>query len=87
MDHLARSGITLDLALTSNVQTGAAPSYAGHQIHALLAAGVPVTLNTDDPRVSNVTLSQEHGLALSRVGLSVHQLDTLARRSETAAFR
>lgn len=86
MEHLAQAGITLDLALTSNVQTGAAPSYAEHQIHTLLAAGVPVTLNTDDPRVSNVTLSQEHDLARSHVGLSADQLAAVARRSAEAAF-
>ena len=34
----------------------------------LLAAGVPVTLNTDNPRVSDTTLSQEHALARHATG-------------------
>jgi adenosine deaminase len=86
LDDLARRGVTLEVALTSNTQTGAAPSYPGHQIHALLAAGVPVTLNTDNPRVSDVTLSQEHRIARTEVGLSESQLRTLGEQSAKAAF-
>ncbi len=86
LDHLAARGITLDVALTSNTQTGASPSLREHQIHDLLAAGVPVTINTDDPRVSDVTLSQEHRTAITEVGLTVDQLRAVAEHSVRAAF-
>ncbi|MEV6602451.1 adenosine deaminase [Actinoplanes sp. NPDC051346] len=86
MAELADAGVTLEVALTSNTQTGAAPGYREHQIHALLAAGVPVTLNTDNPRVSDVTLSQEHALARHATGLTESQLRTVAEQSVTAAF-
>jgi adenosine deaminase len=86
MEHLAEHGITLEVSLTSNTQTGAAPSYANHQIHQLLAAGVPVSLNTDNPRVSNVRLSQEHRTAMTEVGLTADQLATVAQQSVAAAF-
>ncbi len=86
MEHLAAHNITLEVSLTSNTQTGAAPSYANHQIHQLLAAGVPVSLNTDNPRVSNVRLSQEHRTAMTEVGLTTDQLMTVAQQSAAAAF-
>ncbi|GAA2478322.1 adenosine deaminase [Winogradskya humida] len=86
MNSLAAAGVTLECALTSNTQTGAAPSYAHHQIHQLLAAGVPVTLNTDNPRVSNTTLTHEHTLARHATGLTPTQLQTIAHHSVTAAF-
>jgi adenosine deaminase len=86
MEHLAGRSITLEVSLTSNTQTGAAPGYADHQIHQLLAAGVPVSLNTDNPRVSNVRLSQEHRTALTEVGLTAEQLETVAQQSLAAAF-
>lgn len=86
LDHLAEHEITLEVALTSNTQTGASPSFKGHQIHQLLAHGVPVTINTDNPRVSNTTLSREHALAISAVGLSAAQLDGIARHSQDARF-
>jgi adenosine deaminase len=87
LEDLARAGVTLEVALTSNTQTGAAPGYRDHQIHTLLAAGVAVTLNTDNPRVSDVTLSQEHALARYATGLTAPQLQTLADQSARAAFR
>jgi adenosine deaminase len=87
LEELARRGVTLEVALTSNTQTGAAPGYRDHQIHALLAAGVSVTLNTDNPRVSDVTLSQEHALARYAAGLTTAQLEAVARQSAVAAFR
>jgi adenosine deaminase len=87
LEQLASSGVTLEVALTSNTQTGAAPGYRDHQIHTLLAAGVPVTLNTDNPRVSDVTLSQEHALARYAAGLTEAQLQTVADQSAAAAFR
>ncbi|WP_328321424.1 adenosine deaminase [Kribbella sp. NBC_00382] len=86
MEWLAEHGVTLEVSLTSNTQTGAAPSYAHHQIHKLLAAGVPVTLNTDNPRVSNVKLSQEHQAAMNEVGLTAEQLATIAQQSLAAKF-
>ncbi|GAA3559998.1 adenosine deaminase [Kribbella ginsengisoli] len=86
MEWLAEHGVTLEVSLTSNTQTGAAPSYAEHQIHKLLAAGVPVTLNTDNPRVSDVKLSQEHHTAVVEVGLTAEQLALVASQSAAAAF-
>lgn len=86
MAELAAAGVVLEVALTSNVQTGAAPGFRTHQIHTLLAAGVPVTLNTDNPRASNVTLSEEHRIAVAEAGLTPDQLETVARTAEKALF-
>ncbi|GGQ74371.1 adenosine deaminase [Couchioplanes azureus] len=86
MAELAQAGVTLEVALTSNTQTGAAPGYRQHQIHALLAAGVPVTLNTDNPRVSDTTLSHEYALARLATGLTEEQVRTVAEQSVRAAF-
>jgi adenosine deaminase len=46
LERLASSGVTLEVAITSNVQTGAARSRAQHQLATLVAAGVRVALCT-----------------------------------------
>src|SRR3984885_11983037 len=51
--HLAASGVTLEVAITSNVQTGAARGRAQHQLATLVAAGVRVALCTDNPAVGD----------------------------------
>ena len=86
MEHLADRGITLEVAITSNVQTRAAVGFAEHQIRTLLQHGVPVALCTDNPRTSAVTLAHEYDLAAIRVGLSEETLDAIAARAVAAAF-
>lgn len=81
MDHLAEHGITLELSFTSNVQTRATASFDSHPVRALHEHGVPVTLSTDNPRVSNVTLAQEHETARRRGGLRDAQLETIAHQA------
>src|SRR6202035_321704 len=39
LEHLAASGVTLEIAITSNVQTGAARGRAEHPLATLVAAG------------------------------------------------
>ncbi|MFT0846634.1 adenosine deaminase [Actinomycetaceae bacterium L2_0104] len=86
MELLAERGVTLETALTSNVQTAASPSLAEHQVHALLSAGVPVTLNTDNPTTSATDLRYEYRRGAVEAGLSPELLDLVARNAAQAAF-
>lgn len=73
-DDLRRAsdnGIYFDLALYSNLATGAVSQIDHHQLPKLLKAGCLVTLNTDDPIQFGVTLDDEFELAL-RAGLVTH---------------
>jgi len=85
LDHLAAAGVTLEVAITSNVQTGAARSRAGHQLATLVAAGVPVALCTDNPAVSDTRLSREYELAGDLVDAAA--LDAIRRSALAARFR
>ena len=86
MDRLAREDITLEVALTSNVHTGAAASLARHQIRTLTAAGVPVTLNTDNPTVSQTTLTRELDGVARAAGLTPDDCRAAAAQAARAAF-
>jgi adenosine deaminase len=82
--HLADCGVTLEVAITSNVQTGAAPDRTQHQLTALVAAGVRVALCTDNPTVSGTRLTREYELARDLVdGAS---LDLIRRNALAARF-
>jgi aminodeoxyfutalosine deaminase len=84
--HLARHGITLEGCPTSNVCTGAVPSLREHPLPRLLAAGVPVTLATDDPGMFHTNLNDEYLLCHSQFGLGADELAELARAGARAAF-
>lgn len=84
--RLAKDGVTLEVCLTSNLQTRSVPSLDRHPIRALRKAGVRVTLNTDDPAVSRTTLSREYALAAKAFGWKREDFADLLANSCEAAF-
>ena len=67
-------GVTLDLCPTSNVQAGTVPTLADHPLPPLLRMGVPVTVNTDDTTISDITLSEEWLSCVEVLGLTLPEL-------------
>ena len=53
-------GVTFEVCVTSNYQSGVVKSLPQHPLPRMLAAGLHVTVNTDDPSVSRITLSHEY---------------------------
>ena len=60
VQYLAKSKIPLEVCPTSNIRTGVFPSYEAHSVKALFEAGVPVTINSDDPTFFGTTLADEY---------------------------
>ena len=56
-------GLVLDVCPTSNLRTGVVSTLAQHPLPALRAAGVPCTINTDDPAMFGTDLGREYELA------------------------
>ncbi|WP_211592126.1 adenosine deaminase [Microbispora sp. H10836] len=86
LEHLAEHEITLEVCPTSNVCTGAVPSLAEHPLPALVAAGVPVTVNTDDPPMFGTDLNREYAVAAELLSLDEKGVTDLARAAVEASF-
>ena len=84
--HLARRGVGCDVCPTSNLATGAVPEGAPHPVRTLLAAGVPVTLSTDDSGIFGTTLRAEYR-RVAAWGASGKELSACARAARHAAAR
>lgn len=69
MRRLRDDNIPLEVCITSNVCTGAVASLDQHPIRRLFDAGVPITVNTDDPALFATSLAREYSLARDRFGL------------------
>jgi aminodeoxyfutalosine deaminase len=71
---LAERGICCDVALTSNLCLKVVSTLEDHPLPRMIAAGVPVTLSTDDPPFFGTTLAREYERAHSELGLTKEQL-------------
>lgn len=60
MDYLHETQIPLEVSPTSNVCLKVYPSLAEHSLPQLMAHGLYVTLNSDDPPMFNTTLTEEY---------------------------
>mgnify|MGYP001427146703 CR=1 FL=1 len=86
LEYLREHRIWVEVCLTSNLQTGAVRRAEEHPLGRFLAEGVPVTLNSDDPAISQIDLVSEWRLARDAFGLSADQLAELALAGVEAAF-
>jgi adenosine deaminase len=71
---LAEREVCCDVALTSNTFLTVYRELSAHPLRQLLAAGVPVTLSTDDPPFFGTDLVTEYRRARDEMGLSVAEL-------------
>lgn len=86
LDVLAERGIPLEVCPTSNVRLGVVPDHARHPLPRLLAAGVAVTVNTDDPPLFNTTLNDELTLLAQAFGLGTPEIDTVILNAVRHSF-
>jgi aminodeoxyfutalosine deaminase len=86
MAYLAEHRITLEVCPTSNVRTRAVPSLAEHPLRTLVDAGVPVTVNSDDPPMFGTTIEEEYAVAARLLDLDADGVAGLARSAVTASF-
>lgn len=84
--YLRTRHIVLDVCPTSNVRTGAVSNLDAHPLRRLFDAGVPLTINTDDPVFFGTTLCDEYRLAAQRFGFTTDDLVQLALTGAQAAF-
>jgi adenosine deaminase len=85
VERLAHDGICLDVCPTSNVHLKVISSLEQHPLPALLAAGVPVSLNADDPLFFGSGLLEEYELTRTMLGLDDRALADVASCSIRAS--
>jgi adenosine deaminase len=86
VDYVGEHRIPLEICLTSNVQTGAAPSYERHPVREYFDQGLTVVLNTDNRLMSDTTLTDEYLLAADRLAFTADELTAIALNGFQSAF-
>ncbi|MBO8140594.1 MAG: adenosine deaminase [Firmicutes bacterium] len=84
--EVADRGVALEMCPTSNAQTKAVNALSEHPLRRYLAAGVAVTVNTDNRTVSATTLSEEYRRLAAALGLSESDARETVLCAAQAAF-
>ena len=84
--HLVEHEIPLEVCPTSNIATRAVDRLEDHPIKQMYAAGVVVTVNSDDPPMFGTTLNREYEIAADLLGLDEAGVAALAKNAVRASF-
>ncbi len=86
VEMLAERRIPLGICPTSNLTLNVYPSLTEHPIERLRLAGVPVSVNTDDPALLGIRLEDEYARCAETFGWTDAVLREVAANSVEASF-
>ena len=79
-------GTVFDVCPTSNYQSGVVNDIYQHPLPKMVGAGLKVTVNTDDPGISQIDLSDEYELCCETLQVPLEELKKLILNAAEAAF-
>jgi len=83
---LVERGTVLEVCPTSNVCVADVPSFDRHPIAAMMKAGLSVCLNTDDPGMFDVTLTEEFANLARVFAFDAPAMEALTLQALEASF-
>jgi adenosine deaminase len=86
VEELARRAVPCEVCPTSNLRLGVYPTMADHPFDRLRRAGVPVSVNSDDPPFFNTTLTGEYVALAETFGYGAEDLAGLSLAALDQAF-
>lgn len=84
--YLATHRVPLEICPLSNLCLGICPNLASHPLPRLYAAGIPVTVNSDDPPLFNATLNQNIGALYEPFRFSLDTIDEIVLNGVRHSF-
>ena len=70
VDYLAKKQIPVELCVLSNVRTAVVPEVACHPARTYYERGIPLSINTDDPKMFGNSLAEEYLALQQHLGFS-----------------
>ena len=86
LEMLQAHATVLEICPTSNVQSGVVADFGAHPLRALYQGGIETTINTDDPLICNVTMSDEIAQVLRTMPLSLDDVKANILTAARASF-
>ncbi len=79
-------GVVFEVCVTSNVQSGAVKQVENHPLPRMIERGLKATVNTDDPSISRIVLSDEFQIAREKLNIPTETLKQSVLIAARAAF-
>jgi len=86
MARLAESQVMLEVCPTSNLCLGVVPTLTAHPVAQMVAAGLNISINSDDPALFNTTLTDEYRILGQAFGYDAGFFRAQNRRAAEAAL-
>ncbi|OFZ70009.1 MAG: adenosine deaminase [Bdellovibrionales bacterium RIFOXYD1_FULL_44_7] len=86
LKYLSEKQICLEICPTSNWLTQCVKTLGEHPLPRILRAGVPVSINTDDPGMFAVSLGHEINICRQQMGLSDAEIERCRLAADKASF-
>jgi len=86
VEYLAERHIPLEICPTSNIRLRVYPDLASHPLRGLHKAGVPVTINSDDPPLFNTTFNNEVKLLVDPFNFDINTIDEILLNGVRCSF-
>ena len=86
VEYLAERHIPLEICPTSNIRLGVYPDLLSHPLRGLHEAGVPVTVNSDDPPLFNTTFTNEVKLLADPFNFAINTIDEILLNGVRCSF-
>ncbi len=86
LEDLRERQVVLDVCPTSNVRTGAVASLGAHPLRELYDAGIPITINSDDPVFFATSITEELTIAARNFGFTADEWSESVLDSARASF-
>jgi adenosine deaminase len=86
LEYLRTHNVSVEMCPTSNVETGAVRSYEEHPLPEYLRRGLLVSLNSDDPAMFGVSLTDEYKLCSRLLKLTWADIKTLCFNGVVGSF-
>lgn len=77
---------TFEVCVTSNFQSGVVKEITAHPLPTMMEKGLKVTVNTDDPSISRITLANEYQIACEKLKMSSDDLKQSVIIAAQSAF-
>ncbi len=77
MDYLAEVRVPIEACPLSNVRTGSVASYEEHPVRRYFERGIPLSINTDDPKMFGNALAEEYTLLVETHGFTPTEIQAL----------